>query len=174
MPFDVKAAQKFFFDRAAVSDAIDAGARRALSKFGAFTRRTARSSIRKRKKASKPGAPPSSHTGVLKRFLFFGYDPAAKSVVIGPVLAGNKTGAPETLEYSGPVTIREAVSDPIRRAKSAAQARAYKKLVREGRVTAKPRQYRTKTIFVEARPYMDPAFKAELPKAPQLFKDAIK
>ena len=91
-----------FFDTKAVRDRTDRATRRVLSKFGAFVRRTARSSIRKRKRISKPGSPPSSHTGLLKRFIWFGYDPQKESVVIGPIRLNRKRGdAPEALEYGG-------------------------------------------------------------------------
>lgn len=142
MPFDVQAATKSFFDRAAVADAVDKGTKRALSKFGAFVRTRARSSIRKRKKVSEPGKPPSSHRGTLKKLLFFAFDPVAKSVVVGPV-PFSKAEAPPLLEYGGSAT---------RTKKSGG----------------------TKTANYRPRPFMGPAFKAELPKAPQLFKDAIK
>ena len=78
--FEVK---QLFFDSPKVVRAVDRTTRRVLSKFGAFVRRTARSSIRKRKRTSEPGSPPSSHTGLLKRFIFFGYDAQKRSVVIG-------------------------------------------------------------------------------------------
>jgi len=65
-------------------------------------RTTARSSIRRRKVVSRPGQPPSSHTGLLKRFIFFGYDPARHSVVIGPVALARSDGkAPSLLEHGG-------------------------------------------------------------------------
>ena len=51
--------KQMFFDRAKVKNAVDKGVRKVLSKFGAFVRRTARSSIRKRKRVSAPGEPPS-------------------------------------------------------------------------------------------------------------------
>jgi ribosomal 50S subunit-associated protein YjgA (DUF615 family) len=73
-----------FFDRKIVIDAMDRAARNVLSKFGAFVRQRAKSSIRQRKRASDPGKPPSSHTGVLKDFIFFGYEADRQSVVIGP------------------------------------------------------------------------------------------
>jgi len=94
---------RMFFDKKAVRDKVDAGTRRVLSKFGAFVRRTARSSIRKRKRTSRPGQPPSSHTGLLKRFIFFGYDPRKESVVIGPVRLSQKGRgeAPALLEHGG-------------------------------------------------------------------------
>ena len=94
--------KKLFFDTKTVRRRINATTRRVLSRFGAFVRRTAKSSIRKRKKPSQPGSPPSSHTGLLKRLIFFGYEPNRKSVVIGPVRLSRKVGdAPETLEHGG-------------------------------------------------------------------------
>ena len=94
---------KLFFDKKAVTNRVDAGTRRVLSKFGAFVRRTAQSSIRKRKRISNPGEPPSSHIGLLKKFIFFGYDPSARSVVIGPVWLSQKGRgeAPALLEHGG-------------------------------------------------------------------------
>lgn len=60
----LEAAKGNFFDRKAVLAAVDKATLRVLSKFGAFVRRRAKSSIRKRKKASPPGQPPSSHSGL--------------------------------------------------------------------------------------------------------------
>jgi phage gpG-like protein len=95
-----------FFDSAKVVRAVDKSTRQVLSKFGAFVRRTARQSIRKRKASSAPGTPPSSHTGLLKRFIFFGYEPQRRSVVIGPERLDQKnTDAPHTLEYGGRTTV---------------------------------------------------------------------
>ena len=134
---------KLFFDKKAVRDKVDVGTRRVLSRFGAFVRRTARSSIRKRKKASEPGAPPSSHIGLLKKFIYFGYDPSANSVVIGPVrLSQNGRGeAPELLEYGGTTTLQ-------RRGK---------------RVRAN----------YQGRPFMGPAFEKEHPKLPAMWRDSV-
>jgi len=98
---DFKAAKANFFDRSAVVRAVDRATQAVLSKFGAFVRRRAQTSIRKRKGTSPPGGPPYSHVGTLRRLLFFGYDRAAQSVVIGPVLSTRPTGAPKNLEYGG-------------------------------------------------------------------------
>ena len=68
--FEIK---KLFFDRQAVTSRMDPAKRKVLSKFGAFVRRTAKGSIRRRKKPAPPESPPSSHTGLLKKFIFFGY-----------------------------------------------------------------------------------------------------
>lgn len=92
-----------FFDRPAVMYAIDRAQRKVLSKFGAFVRQTAKTSIRKRKAVSEPGQPPSSHTGLLKRNVFFVFSPQTRSVVIGPILLNKGTDAPRILEYGGTV-----------------------------------------------------------------------
>lgn len=147
MGFDFAALRGAFFDSAGVLAAVSKARRKVLSKCGAFVRRRARSSIRKRKKSAPPGAPPSSHSGELKRLLFFAYDFATQSVVVGPVpFAGSKAGgdrrAPELLERGGPVT---------RRTKSGA---------------ATVHRYR-------GNPFMKPALDAELPKFVSQFKNLI-
>ena len=142
MPFDLKFAVNSFFDRPAVANALEQGNKRALSKIGAFIRQRARTSIRKRKKASDPGQPPSSHVGFLKKGILFAYDAASKSVVVGPILSSSQSGAPERLEYGG-----TGVVGPKK----------------------KPR-----VAKYPARPYMRPAFMAELPKMPEQYKGQIK
>ena len=97
--------KKLFFDRDVVIRAMDDATRRALSKAGAFVRTAAQSSMRSRKKASEPGKPPSAHGNpLLKRLLFFSYDPSSKSVVVGPTPFG-KGNAPELNEFGGSTTI---------------------------------------------------------------------
>lgn len=56
--------------------------------------------------SSKPGEPPRSITGLLRRNIFFAYDPARESVVIGPAMLNRGTQAPETLEYGGSTEVR--------------------------------------------------------------------
>jgi len=142
--FDVK---RVFFDTKTVRAKTDRATRRVLSRFGAFVRQTARRSIRKRKKSSQPGRPPSSHTGLLKKFIWFGYDVVRRSVVIGPVRLSQKGRgeAPSALEHGGLVMMR-----PRRR---------------EGKET------RTR---IRPRPFMGPAMDREKPKLPVLWRDSIK
>ena len=136
-----------FFDHKGVLAKVDRGTRRVLSKFGAFVRRGARSSIRKRKGASTPGKPPSSHTGLLKKFIFFGYEPRKRSVVIGPVRLNQKVGdAPEALEHGGTSTVVEG-----------------------GR-----RRRRKRRITIRARPFMGPAMAKEKPKLPAMWAGSVK
>ena len=76
--------------------------RRVLSRFGYQVRRGARQSIRKRKGTSQSGQAPSSHTGLLRRFILYAYEQARRAVVIGAKRLGNKKGqAPSALEYGG-------------------------------------------------------------------------
>ncbi len=91
-----------FFDRPNVIKRIKDGTKSTMSKAGAFIRQRAKSSIRPRKRIAKPGEPPSSHEGTLKRLIFFGYDSSTDSVVIGPKLSkGGKPTIPHLLEFGG-------------------------------------------------------------------------
>ena len=136
-----------FFDHKGVLAKVDRGTRRVLSKFGAFVRRGAKSSIRKRKQASVPGRPPSSHTGLLKRLIFFGYQREKRSVVIGPARLNQKIGdAPEALEYGGTSTVVEGLRGKRRK----------------------------RRVRIKARPYMGPAFRKEQPKLPVMWRDSVK
>jgi len=135
---------RLFFDRKAVTDNVDRAARRVLSKFGAYVRRSAKSSIRKRKRASLPGQPPSSHTGLLKRFIFFGYDPGRQSVVIGPVrlMGRNRGEAPPLLEYGGRTTLK--------------------------------RKGKKRRVRIRARPYMGPAFEENKKHLPAMWANSVR
>ena len=136
-----------FFDNKRVIAAVDKTTRAVLSRFGAFVRTTARSSIRRRKKASAPGQPPSSHTGRLKKFIYFGYERSRKSVVIGPVkLNGTTAGIPRALEMGG---------------KTVATVKT------KGKRMQKP-------VSIAPRPFMGPAFEKEKSKLPQMWRDSVR
>lgn len=97
----IKASKRNYFDVSAVISATDPAIRRVLIRFGAFVWRRAKSSLRKRKKISPAGKPPSIHTNKLKGAMRFAYDESVPSVVIGPELISRSTGAPEVLEKGG-------------------------------------------------------------------------
>jgi len=137
-----------FFDSAKVLAATSRAERRVLSRFGAFVRRGARSSIRRRKATSEPGQPPSSHTGLLKRFIFFAYEPNRHAVVIGPVRLNQKLGdAPAALEHGG----RSRVATGTRR-----------------------RRRQARTVTIRPRPFMGPAFEKEKPKLSAMWRDSVR
>ena len=144
--------KSLFFDRAGVIKKVDVATRRVLSRFGAFVRTTAKHSIRKKKGPSQPGSPPHSHVGLLKKFIFFGYEPTAKNVVIGPTLLSRKKSGsstvPQVLEYGGR-TERAFWDDTERKRKS-------------------------KKVTIQSRPFMHPAMDKELPKLPAMWRDSVK
>ena len=121
----------FFYNRK-VLRLLDRKTHGALKRFGSFVRKTARRSIRpvgKSGKPSKPGQPPKSRRGLLKNFIFYGFDLARRSVVIGPQkIYGLKGKAPSVLEYGGN-----------------ARTKSKRRTITSSKVSA--------------RPYMGPAFK---------------
>jgi len=145
-----------FFDAPKVIGAMDKVTACVFSKFGAYVRQTARQSIHNRKKPSAPGKPPSSHTGLLKHFIYFAYDPRARSVVIGPVRiherprGGGVLEVPDVLEHGG----RTAVNT--------------------GRYRRHQKIRTTRYIQIKARPYMQPAFEKEKPNLPNIWKNCLR
>ncbi len=146
----VNVTTKMFFTTKAVKRSVDRATRAVLSKAGAFVRQRARSIIRPRKRSARPGEPPSSHTGLLRRFIYFGYAPGSKSVVIGPAKLSSgvrpgygHTTVPEVLEVGGTVT--------------APGSGKHKQT----------RRYR-------GHPYMGPALEAEKRKFPTLWRNSVR
>lgn len=97
----VAAAKSLFLDRDPIARAIDRGRYRALMRSGGWLRTTAKRTIRPRKGRSKPGAPPHSHEGSLRRLMFFGWDRSSSSVVVGPAAFKRRSGVPRILEQGG-------------------------------------------------------------------------
>ncbi len=172
MGLDFAAIRDTFFDSGKVLAAMEKKERRALSKFGAFVRTRARSSIRKRRKPSSPGSPPSSHVGTLKKLLFFSYDSKNKSVVVGPVpLESSRLAVvPRLLEEGGPVVFMRSIPGLGRKA-TAPQAAAFQRKVKDGSITVTKREKQRVAGGLEARPFMAPALAAELPKFAAMFKE---
>lgn len=157
--------KEWFFDREKILKAADKATVKALSKFGAFVRRRAQTSMKRRNKASAPGQPPSAHgnakqgqgkakkskyTGAwLRELLFFSYDPLTRTVVVGP-LGFKGSGVPALHEFGG-----TAQKWGVR------TIHGVRKRVVIGTATYPP------------RPYMKPALDAELPKFAEQFRGTI-
>ena len=134
-------AKQGFFDRPKVQRSMDRATLRAVSRFGAFVRQRAKTSIRKRKAISSPGQPPSSHLGLIRQ-IFFAAE-AQGNVVIGPMLLRRQSPtALASLEHGGQSLI-----------------------MRQG----KPME-----VMIRPRPFMRPAFDAELSKAPKLWENQLR
>ncbi len=143
MAFDFASIREGFFDTEKIRRSVSNGARRVLSKFGAFIRTRARSSIRKRKAISAPGSPPSAHTGII-RLIFFAWDASTESMVVGPIKASGKDGrAPTVLEKGGESVIA-------------------------GNAKRRPRR----AVF-KPRPSMGPALEGERPKFADQLKNLM-
>lgn len=182
--FDIRVAKKFFFDRQKIIKLMDAATRKSLSKGGAFIRRRAQTSMKYRKKgkASAPGTQPYAHKGgrgpLLRKFLYFGYDPGPQSVVIGPaVLPGFKPEAAPLNEFGGTASRRKTVRVAGRKS-TPAQATAFRRLLKEGRLKQGKQTTPTKTFPAKypQRAFMNPALTAEIAagKIPKLWANSIK
>jgi len=94
------AVARMSLDLDAVRKLVDRQGLRALSVLGAVARREAQRLIRRRLRPSRPGEPPSSPTGRLKRTIAYAVDRATRSVVIGPIYI-QRGDVPRTLEQGG-------------------------------------------------------------------------
>ena len=102
----IKINTKTFFTSRKVLRLLDKKTHAALKRFGQYVRTTAKRSIKpvgKKGKPSAPGQPPKSRRGLLKNFIFYGFDLTKRSVVIGPARLSGKGKAPSVLEYGGTV-----------------------------------------------------------------------
>lgn len=177
--------KEFFFDRLAIEKAAGKAAVRALSRFGAFVRRAAQTSMRYRTKGnSAPGSPPFAHKSkrlaalkrmkrarhngaLLREFLFFAYDPGSKSVVVGPVGFKSRGGTPvpELHEKGGTVSANGRVM--LVKNKPGRDARG--KFVSAGERLVRL----TGAIKYPPRPFMRPALDRMLPKFAACFKGTV-
>ena len=133
-----------FLDAPKVVKALDKATRENLKRIGAFIMDDARKSIRPRKKRSKPGNPPNSHAGFLRKGILYGFDVARRSLVVGPIRLNQKSGtAPEALEYGGPSIIDYGPN-------------------------------KGKRVSIKARPFMVPAFEKNKDELPGLWKNSVR
>lgn len=151
-----------FFDRASVVNSMDAATHKALAKIGAFVRKRAQQSLKSPSKkarelaeeggispVSRPGSPPFSHSGKIKKFLYFDYDKVNKTVVIGPKKLNGVIGPRilMALEFGGTSVVRDSRSRRLR--------------------------HKLRPINVKARPFMGPALEAEKPKFAGIFAEFL-
>lgn len=179
MALDINTKTRVFLDRKAVADAVGKANAGILLRAGMLVRRSARQSMRRRKKASTPGTPPSAHSGpdypkgpLLKELMRAEFDLSTKSLVVGPK---GKQGlaAPSLQEFGG--VIRSRVLPPKKngRATSPAQKAAFKRKIKDGSIQRTKTALVTKTISLPARPYMRPALAKEAPKFPSLYANTV-
>lgn len=181
MALDINTKTRVFMDRKEFEQAVGKGAAVAMRRAGMLVRRTSRQSMRRRKKPSAPGQPPSAHSGkgyprgpLLKNFLFSEFDLTTKSVVIGPtLLAGAKSGVPELLEKGLVTRIHILPPKKVGRQATPMQAAAFKRKIKDGSLK-RIRKTVEKSIKIPARPYMLPALVKDAPTFPSLYQNTVK
>jgi len=167
MAYEVSySATKFFLDRAEVQRKLGVARVRALGRQGAFVRRRARTSIlRRRKRISAPGSPPSVHSkGSIDslRNILFAYEQSSDSVVVGPVklnqINRSRSGSisiPALMEFGGRIEILE------ERYPGTRAGMWFRSDLRTRRRYA-DRIYRNRPARYRPRPFMLPALEAEI------------
>lgn len=197
MRFGLEDMKAGFFDREKVDKALDAPTKKAFSKYGVYTQRSSKRSLKRAKRSkladlpterqrafrirksiakrkgeakptlpdavSKPGQPPLLHARThgkkkgkggnspLRELIYYAYDPASRSVVIGPVAFNASRGrTTKALEHGGTTKINTLV-------------RSRKKTRKRGhRIKTFTRTRKRVTARIEARPFMAPAGKKHL------------
>jgi hypothetical protein len=176
------------FDANRVKKKVDQANFRSLGHAGGTIRKTAYRSIRKRKKPSLPGSPPSSPTGRLRRSFRYEVERQTPGVVIGPV--NEISGRLWNLHEFGGIArkrrrlkrhrFRFGQHGPIRsigngkfvriELRTAAQANRARRLIAEEnqrRGAAKPRRY-------PKRPFMKPALDTHRAQLPKFWRDSVR
>jgi hypothetical protein len=136
--------------------------------------------MRRRKKSSAPGQPPSAHAteGHSLKTILFAFD-RSQSVIVGPVQMNQvtdtitaRTTVPALHEFGETAMILEkrwvpTVGQPSRWRRM--DRRRSLRLYANGR-----EQTRRRAVQYPKRPFMGPALEAEAPKFPNLFGNSIK
>ena len=148
--------KKAFFDREKIKRALDRQQRRSISKSLAFVRTRARSLLRRRKRVSSAGSPPSVHTsGPGLKTILFAYDTRIKGGVVGPVKLNKSmngsTTTPSLLEFGATVKVEET--------QSLSDGKWYRRDRRRKLGIGQKR--RVRSVQYQPRPFMTPALETE-------------
>ena len=187
----IKVTVKTKFDKQKLKKKAETATFTSLRHAGGAIGKTARFSIRRRKKPSKPGSPPHTQTGMLKRVIRYDVANNKTEVVIGPVneIAGRLWNLHE---FGGVATKRRKLKPhrfkvgeygPIRpiqhgtktkfariQLQTATQANRATRLIEEEnarRSDNKPRHY-------PKRPFMKPALEANRSRLPMFWANSVK
>jgi hypothetical protein len=173
-----------FFDRPKVIKALKRAKRKALSKAGAFVRKRARSSLRRRKRASAPGSPPSAHASSSQpslKTILFAFQAASESTIVGPVQLNQVNFTVESVTSTVPglhergetAIIREYRYAPIEGDSASVNWRRVDGRRRYDERPGYRFESRRRTARYPKRPFMRPALEAEAPNFPELFRNSI-
>ena len=179
------------FNANRVKRKVDQASFKSLGHAGGAIRKTAYRSIRKRKKPSRPGTPPHTQTGRLKRSIRYEVDRRSPGVVIGPIneIAGRIWNLHEfggvarkrrklkrhrfKVGEHGPIRVKS-LGNAAKFARikllTAAQASRATRLIEEEnarRGQSKPRRY-------PKRPFMKPALDANRSRLPKFWHNSVR
>ena len=176
-------AKNFFFDRKTVQQAVWRAKKTTLPKNAAMVRLATQRVIRKRKKASMPGEPPHGH-GMqrLRRGIYYAWDPAKESAIIGPVLLNNiywngsgrpeKGTVPNVLEFGGRMGVYEMLD--TRWNKNTKQSEpAWRRVDLRSRRRAAGKPQRLRWVEIAARPYMSTGFEKVKDRLPKEWQNSV-
>ena len=179
------------FDKRKLKKKAETATFTSLSEAGGAVRKTAKRSIRKRKKASKPGSPPHTQTGMLKRVIRYDVTNNRTVVAIGPVneIAGQLWNLHE---FGGVATKRRKLKPhrfkvgehgPIRAIQHGSKTKFARIELRTGtlanratRLIAEENERRSdnKPRHYPKRPFMKPALEANRSRLPTFWANSVK
>lgn len=169
--------RKSFLNTERVRAAMARGKKRGLGKFGGRLRLRSKHSIRKRKKSSPPGEPPSAHQSGGLRLIFYAWDDRTESVVVGPINFKSKNigegVVPKLLETGGEITRAVPVKNEKGRIASDAQKAAFVRKIKDGSIVVPDRLRKSMTFHYRGNPYMNPAYEDEAPNFPKCFANVV-
>jgi len=166
---------KFFFDRKAVIDAVGKAQVKVMGRQGSLVRGIAKKSMHKAKKSSSPGRPPNVHVGLIKKLIFFAFDPKTASMVCGPIkftVKGIVSNVLEILEHGGEGIVRDRAI--INKKGQIVPFKFMTKLARERAIQSGKVIVVNRPVTIEARPFMAPALEKSIPYLAKEWKGAVK
>lgn len=160
-----------FFTASNIVMALDAAERKQLGRIGAYIRRGAIWSLRRRKKPAPPGKPPSVHSrhvfATLRNILYV-YRASTHSVIVGPVGIGKHTDGktvPEIHEHGATIRLRQwqPKGDDLRK-KMGMKPNEWR-AVSPTRKTYPWMRYRFRSVSYPKRPFMRPVLERQQTQA---------
>lgn len=158
---------RVFIDRKEVEAAIGRGAQVAWTKFGSYVRQRDRSSIKYKEGKSAPGTAPYGHQS--KNFTR-----RKKNKKTGEVQKQPASPLRELIQYAFDLRERSVVIGPELFRKSKLGGGIAPKVIEEGGQGQFFADGKIKIGNYKPRPHTGPAFRAVVPKAPELIRDKVK
>ena len=178
----VKDFKATFFNLAAITDPLEKAKQTGARDSASLVRKIARESMRwnksKKNRAEKSpaGTAPLAEKGFIRNLLYFAWEPERDTAVVGPAFLPSKSNAGSTTvpgvhEKAGSLSLTRKVFDLRPKAKSKAQAAAFRRKMKDGSLVREPR-YRTENFTAKypKRSFMVPALERAKVVMKEFFK----